>query len=580
MTSRWWIGGLWLLAAGPTLAQSPTRYLDSVFATVRRHPSPAIAMMVMRGDRIVYQNAAGFADLERSVPASVETRFDVASIAKQFTAFAVARLVREGRLAVSDRVDRHFPELDLGGARITVDQLLHHTSGLEDADGLMVLAGWRPGDQVEVDALVRLLLAQQHLRFAPGERHFYSNGGYLLLSELVARLSGGSFAAYCDSTIFWPLEMASSRFIAHPRVLIPNRATPYARPFGREHLELSYVDTYPGAGGLTTTVGDLARWARHLLHPGRDSVATMMLRERGRLRSGETIDYAWGLGSGSYRGQTTLAHAGSGAATEAQLLLFPELDFAVAVLAAGPTGINPSTLAFRAADQYLGDRLAPVATESAPRSIMLTAEMVSERPSESEGVVVPEATLRGLTGTYRLGDDPPMVVRPAPGRLEFAWGGRPPYIPLFPLPNGRFVMVPTWDVYSFPVDAHGRATAIVRERTSKSLRRSGPERVEGRRLPDPPPFDSASAAPYLGWYYGDEVGTFYEVRRRGGDLELRHARLGVFRLIPLGAEEFGVESNLIATVRFARVGAAVTGMELEAYSWSVRSPFRKMAASP
>lgn len=571
-----------LPCASSGVAQS-TAPLDTIFAV--RHaepPGPALAMAVLHRGEVVYRNVAGWADLERRVPATLETRFDVASLAKQFTAFAVSRLIEEGRLGLTDPVDRHLPELDLSGARITIEQLIHHTSGLEDSDGLMALAGWRPGDAVHHHQLVELLLRQQHLRFAPGEGHFYSNGGYTLLAEVVARVTGEEFPAHLRRTVFAPLGMRSTLVPGDDGTMVPNRATPYARLGGIGALQRSRVDTYLGAGGVYATVGDLLRWAQHLMHPAHDSLATLRLRGHGRLTSGEEIAYAWGLGVGQYRGRATLAHSGSGPATEAHLLVIPELDFAVVAVAAGPTGVNPTALAHRAADIFLAGQLDPVAAPApgSRRMLMLTAEEMHARPPESEGVEIPHATLRHLAGIYQLGDHPPMVVRAGAGQLEFTWGGRGDPIPLFPLPGGRFVMMPLWDVYRFTTDSAGRGVGIVRERTPRSLRQSGPEQVEGRRLPDPPPLDAARAAPYLGWYFSEEVGTFYEVVLGAGGLELRHARLGRFPLVELGQDRFAVQSPPLAQVRFARGGDGVVGLELEAVSWSVTAGFRRVTLPP
>lgn len=578
---RAWLAAIGLALAIPavTAAQRPEA-LDTVFVRMRSGaPLPALAMMVMHRGRIVYANVAGYADLERMVPASLDTRFDVASLAKQFTAFAVSRLVEEGRVGLAEPASRYLPEMDLGGAQVTIDQLIHHTSGIEDADGTMVLAGWKPTDPVSSTELTDLLLRQQHLRFAPGDQHFYSNGGYLLLSEIVARVSGASFSRYTDSTIFIPLGMRNTGFPADPAQLVPGRAMPYQRR-AEAGLVLSRVESYAGAGGLNTTVADMMTWARQLIRPAHDSSATLRLRTPGRLNSGEPVGYAWGIGTSEYRGRAMLSHAGSGPATETQFLVIPELDFAVVAMASGPTGVNPSTLAYRAVDAFLADSLAPTKPQAGPRMMMITEEMANQRPPETEGVEVPVDRLRKLAGLYRLGDNPPMVVRARGPRLEYSWGGRPPFFPLFPMADGRFLAMPLYDAYRFPTDAAGNATGIVREQVEKSLRRGGPAREPGIRIPEPPPLDSTTAAPYVGWYYGDEVGTFYQVRLVDGRLELAHSRLGRGWLTPLGEERFLVDLPGIAQARFARAAGRIVGMELQAVSWSVTTGFRKVTLTP
>jgi CubicO group peptidase (beta-lactamase class C family) len=557
-------------------AQVSTVRLDSMFDAVdRAGPMPAAAVAVLHHGRVVYQRAAGYADMERGVRATAQTRFDWASVAKQFTGFALAQLGERGAVAPEDDVRRFLPELDLSGATVTVDHLLRHTSGLEDCDGLLTLAGWAPGDAVYDRDVVDILLRQQHLRWVPGEQEGYGNGGYALLAEIVSRISGMSFTAYADSAIFRRLGMKSTSFPGSPHALVPDRALPYVKGAdGR--FESSRVDTYVGAGGLVATVGDMALWARHLLHPGLDAQATARIKEPGRLVSGEAIPYGWGIAIGSYRGRVTLGHGGSGVATETYMVVFPELDFAVVAASASPGIVNPVGVANLAAELFLGDALEPVGPPPpGPRMLFLTDSMISTPPPESAGVVVPAVTLAEFGGTYRLEDGTLLVVRPASGRLEYARNGGLPYIPLFPVRTGTFVMMPLRDAYTFERDANGEVTRLVVERRLPDMepRRNVAERVQVDR------FDTVSAAPYVGWYYSDELRATYEVALGEDGLELRNARHGAMPLIPLGTgEEFGVAARLVRGVTFSRAtGGAATGMELRALSWDARSSFRRIA---
>lgn len=554
------------------LVQQGMPALDTTFARLRAGaPGPAIAMAVVHHGRIVYSNVAGFASLEHHVPATLATRFDWASIAKQFTAFAVSLLVEEGKLSPADPVSRYLPDLDLDGASVTIDQLIHHTAGLEDADGLMTLAGGQPGDAVTTADVVRVLRNQRHVRFTPGEAQSYGNGGYALLTEIVAKIAGQPFETFTDRAIFKPLGLSSASF-AGPADLVPDRAMPYVMKRG---WRLSSVDSYFGAGGLVATVGDMAQWTMHLMRPAYQAAATRRLRERGHLQSGETIGYAWGIGWGNHRGLTTLSHSGSGPATSAQLTTYPDQEFAVVVASAGDLDIDVNTLARRAAEAFLAKELGPGVAPGGPRMMMLSEESFRDGPAESKGVVVSAERLSAYAGTYRFPDGESMVLRPRDGGLEFAFNGRAPYFPLHPLPDGRFMMVPLWDAYRFITDASGNVTAMARERTPKSMRRTGDSVVVATRL-ELPVFDSAAAAPYVGTYYSDELGAFYEVTFTGGRLALRHARHGMLLLQPLGGEEFAIDSRSIVRAKFGRAGSVIVGLELTAFSWDARASFRKL----
>lgn len=174
-----------------------------------------------------------------------------------------------------------------------------------------------------------------------------------------------------------------------------------------------------------------------------------------------------------------------------------------------------------------------------------------------------------------MADSTTFVIRAGADGLEYSWGGRRPYFPLFPLPDGRFVRVPLWDAFRFLEDSDGRVTGVALERTPKSLRRGGTERIEGVRIEERR-FEPTTAAPYLGLYHSRELGATYEVILRDGRLELRHPRHGAMPLVPIGGDQFGVDGDLIASVRFGRVSGNVVGLELEAVSWGAKASFGKI----
>jgi CubicO group peptidase (beta-lactamase class C family) len=530
-------------------------------------------MAVVHRGSVVYTNVAGWADLERRIRATPETRFDWASIAKQFTAYGISLLVHQGAVGVNDDLRRYLPELDLAGARVTIEQLVHHTAGLEDGDGLLVLAGWRPGEPVHHRDMVRVLLRQQHLRFVPGTDHAYSNGGYSLLVEVIERVTGRDFLSFADSAIFRPLGMSSSQFVDGPRSLVPRRAMPYwSDAAGR--MALSTTDLYPGAGGLFATVGDLSRWMTHLIAPRRDVVATLRLREVGRLRSGDSIGYAWGLGRMVDRGQVAYLHSGSGPASAAQLIIIPALGFGVVVATAGEVPLDPAAVARDAIDTFLGNQLGPRPTPAGRRMVMITEAMAREQPAVSKGKRATSAEIRRMVGLYRMPDSTVLGVRAGATGLEFGYRGQPPWMPLHPLGEGRFVRVPWWDVLS-PVGSDSAAVALRIERTSRSIDQRADSIRIAPRLPTPV-MPETELRRYEGVYYSEELGAHYEVRSGKDGLTLFHPRHGTMALTPLDELRFNVDGDGIVGVRFVPGGDRMAGLELEARSWGVTAGFRRL----
>src|SRR5688500_1177034 len=191
------------LVGTPAYAQDKTGEIDKIFSGATP-ATPGCSVAVSQRGKLVVNRAYGSADLERDVPLSPSSIFDVGSVRKQFVAAAVLLLVEDGKLSLSDDVRKHFPELPDYGQKITVDHMLTHTSGIRDWTGLRGLLGGN------VDNVMKLTLRQRGLNFAPGEGRSYSNSAYGMVTDLVARASGMSFAAFTRTRLFAPLGMKNT----------------------------------------------------------------------------------------------------------------------------------------------------------------------------------------------------------------------------------------------------------------------------------------------------------------------------------------------------------------------------------
>src|SRR5215469_6196833 len=148
---------------------------------------PGLAAIVERGGEVVFERYLGGADLEHSAPVAAATRFHVASVSKQFTAFAILLESRAGRVDLDADIHAYLPELADYGAKVTVSDLVHHISGLRDQWELMLLSGTPLDGVIRQSAIVAMAASQNALNFAPGTQFRYSNTGYSLLAEIVAR---------------------------------------------------------------------------------------------------------------------------------------------------------------------------------------------------------------------------------------------------------------------------------------------------------------------------------------------------------------------------------------------------------
>jgi len=370
----------------PASAGDKSRKVDEIFSPWHSPDSPGAAVLVIEDGRIVHARGYGMANLEYGVPIRRDTVFDIASVSKQFTAMAVALLEADGRLSLDDDVRRYIPELPDFGHRITIRHLVHHTSGLRDWPGTLSIGGWSYEDVVSFDQILRMAFHQRELNFVPGDAYAYSNTGYNLLAETVARVSGKPFPEFCEERIFRPLGMQHTHVHSDHDEIVVNRAESY-RPAGEGHFRHVVSSlTALGSSSLFTTVEDLALWIDNFSSstPRVGSRAVIArVHEQGRLNSGETIAYAFGQSVGQYRGLRVVNHTGSWAGYRSVLERFPDERFAVVILA-NTANMVPAAQARQIADIYLADRLGPVATPASSSQGGSTSGAAPWRPSVAE----------------------------------------------------------------------------------------------------------------------------------------------------------------------------------------------------
>jgi CubicO group peptidase (beta-lactamase class C family) len=351
----------------PPPAPSWAGPVDAVFAQWDRPGSPGCALGVYQNGRTVYARGYGAADLEHDAPITPDSVFYAGSVSKQFTAMAAALAIRQGKLGVDDDVRKYVPELPDYGRPITIRHLVHHTSGLRDVNALMGLAGRRDEDAFDNEAVLRILARQKALNFMPGDEHLYSNSGYAMLALAVERATGTPFAEYADANIFQPLGMTVSHFHTDLSRLVKQRAYAYdRRPDGTFALN-SPQNERAGAGGLFTTVRELAWWDENF-YDGRVGGPDVirMLETPGRLNSGTELDYAWGLTVGAYRGLPIVEHSGSLGGYRAHIIRFRSMHASVAILC-NVSNVNTGTIVRRVADAVIGARFAqPVSSPGKP----------------------------------------------------------------------------------------------------------------------------------------------------------------------------------------------------------------------
>ena len=335
------------------------RRIDELLADRDRPSSPGASVAVAQDGEVVYAKGFGSANVEYGVDIAPSTVFDIASVSKQFGAYAIAILEDEGRLDLDDDYRDRLPDMPDFGPTITLRHLLHHTSGIRDWVQAMVMAGVRMDDTILFEDILRFARRQRDLNFAPGAEHLYSNTGYNLLAATVARVSRMSFRQFTHERIFAPLGMTSTHFHDDHREVIPGRAAAYEPDADGAPRNATNNLTALGSSSLHSTADDLARWAVNLetraVGPG---AALARLNERGATMPGGDSTYGFGQVTDEYRGRPMLHHSGSWRGFRSHLLRFPEDRFAVVVLSNVST-FHAGPVARQIADVCLVDQLGP-----------------------------------------------------------------------------------------------------------------------------------------------------------------------------------------------------------------------------
>jgi len=353
-----------VLAAPFVSAQRIEAEIDKMFAPWSKPGVPGGAVAVVRDGRVVFEKGYGSANLEWNIPNRPDTVFCIGSVSKQFTAYGIALLEDRGKIRGEEDFRKYIPEMPDYGMPITIDDLVHHTSGIRDDQMLFYLGDWERGElHTNREVIDRILRRQKGLLFEPGTAFDYSSANYALLAEIVQRVSGTSLREFARKNIFEPLKMSRTFFFDDFREIVPGRAWSYVR--GADGGYLAYIDTNDlvGAGGIYTTVGDMALWNGNFDDPkaGGRSVVERVLRP-GRLRGGKETSYAYGLELDVFRGLRVVKHDGSYGGYRAMFLRFPDQRFAV-FCAANADDIDTRSMCFRIARLYLKDKMTDAAEE-------------------------------------------------------------------------------------------------------------------------------------------------------------------------------------------------------------------------
>ena len=498
--------------------------IDAIFEKYTSKTGPGCAISVMHNGEVVYSKGYGMANLEYDVSISPSTVFDIASVSKQFTGFAISTLLQEGKIGLEDDIRKYLPEVPDFGKIITIRHLIHHTSGLRDWPQTLNVAGWCWDEVFSFQYILRMVKNQKELDFDPGTQHMYSNTGYNLLAAIVEKVSGKSFREWMHENIFVPLNMKASHFLDDHKMVIKNLAYSYSRSDNNFAKSSTGLTAY-GSSSMFTTVEDLSKWVINFDKQvaSKNPVYVRML-EDGVLNNGDKVGYGYGLGFGEEGKLKTVSHTGGWAGYRTVIMNFPDEKFSCIILS-NAADFNPYGYSLNVAKLFLKEKF---------KAENNAADSVKNMPT----VKVDTAVAKKVTGMYQLGEGWYVTITLEGDQLMTQANG-----------EAKFPMKAKSDSVYW-IDAYGASMTFVKDENGdvNSLRYRW---IDSAKRVIPLQVDITQFDNYTGEYYSEELSSEYKVNVMDGKLMIHHMRLGDFELQPdpITPDQFTSQIGLIRFVK-------------------------------
>ena len=331
-------------------------YISNIFGILQIDTMPGASVLVSQNGDIIYQKGFGYADIEKKIPVTPDTKFKIGSVSKQFTAVAILKLQEEGKIKTGDKLSKYIPGFPRGN-EVTIYQLLTHTSGIHDYNSQPDFEMSKPVTPQELLDIIKKLPYD----FNPGERYLYNNSGYFILGYIVSQISGKTLSEYLSETFFKPLGMKNTG-IYETNIALNNEAQGYnmngEKVKKADFQEMSWA---LGVGSIYSTTKDLYEWNEAVFNGKVLSNATLKAAfTQAVLNSGSKVDYGFGWFLITNRGLKFIQHSGGVSGFSAYLERQPENKLTVCILLNSlptPEGNNPELNGQAISEFILGNKM-------------------------------------------------------------------------------------------------------------------------------------------------------------------------------------------------------------------------------
>lgn len=491
------------IQANAQLSERQSQKIDSLFLEWNKPNHPGGAIGIMQDGKTLFSHAYGLASMEYLVPNTAGTIFNTGSVSKQFTAMGIMVLHQQGKLSVDDEIRIYLPELPDFGEKITIRHMLHHTSGLRSLHAMLELAGWRGDDSRTNEDLNRFMLNQRDLNFKPGDEYNYCNTGYMLLVNIIEKVSGEKFPAWMKHTVFEPLGLTNTYVEDNYSRIAANNATSYYQVEANEFERAVEYWGYVGSGNMHSTTDDLLRWLRNFQDPQPGWEAHFqMMQTVDKLNNGEENSYAFGVVIENINGHRSVGHGGSIGGFRANIITYPDEELSIAILtnfSSAPSGLKLNAIS----EFLLGEAVEEEPVEV--RDPVKTIKLSNKKLADYEGSYW--HSKENIARKIYLKNDTLRYYRSASSENS-----------IVPVGKDEFQMVDVSDVVSIQFQLKGQDRNMI-----VTVGDGQPGIFNGF---DPTEPSKEELESYNGEFYSPELETTYKILLKNDSLFYHHARHG------------------------------------------------------
>lgn len=483
------------------IAKDPAGKVDQ-WMTEYTGDVPGAAAMVIKDGEIIFQKAYGMANLAFDVPMTEQTLHNIGSTSKQFLTFGLLLLQEQGELSLDDDVRKYIPELPEFEHTVTLRNIVNHTSGYREFINTIVMTGRNASTDLSQEKVIEIVQRQPELQNEPGAEFNYNNTGYALATEVIERVTETPFPEWMEENVFKPIGMNHTVVRSSPKQVVEGRSTGYSMGETGHYVQETDLGGAMGAGGIHSTMDDLAKWINNLLNP---TVGTPEMIEAMttpfELKNGTSTQYGLGLFIQEYKGLKYFQHGGADVAHRSMLMIFPEINAAV-VTQSNNAGFNGS-IPTQVAEAFFAEHMEQ--EESAP-------EEEPEEVESAEEFVYDAANFEALTGRYELSVMPGFILTFSRDEDRiYAQATGQPEIDITATSDSTFTLVGVPASVTFHRNEDGSADSLTLHQNGNHIAKKIAFELNLEDMEE-----------YTGRYFSDEIETLYTIAIEDSGLVLKN----------------------------------------------------------